>query len=76
MNDSSQWDVAFQPFRPMERPAEVGSLRIGDGAPEIVIAERRLPFFAQRTEQQVLGLNGVVTFQLPYRIYKKRRIKA
>lgn len=32
MDDSSPWDAAFQPFKPMERPAEVGSLRIGDGS--------------------------------------------
>ena len=32
MDELTLWDAAFQPFEPMERPAEVGPLRIGDGS--------------------------------------------
>ena len=32
MDESSPWDPAFQPFKPLEHPADVGSLRIGDGS--------------------------------------------
>lgn len=31
-DEFSPWDPAFQPFKPLERPADVGSLRIGDGS--------------------------------------------
>lgn len=31
-DEAGLWDPAFQPFKPLERPAEVGSLRIGDGS--------------------------------------------
>ena len=32
MDEPSPWDAAFQPFKPLEHPAEVGPLRIGDGS--------------------------------------------
>lgn len=32
MEESTLWDTAFQPFKPIDRPAEVGPLRIGDGS--------------------------------------------
>jgi len=28
----NHWDQAFQPFQPLERPVEVGGIRIGDGS--------------------------------------------
>ena len=29
---TDHWDQAFQPFQPLERPVEVGDIRIGDGS--------------------------------------------
>lgn len=31
-DEAGLWDRAFQPFKPLEHPAEVGPLRIGDGS--------------------------------------------
>jgi 2-dehydro-3-deoxyphosphooctonate aldolase (KDO 8-P synthase) len=31
-NEAGPWGRAFEPFRPLEHPAEVGPLRIGDGS--------------------------------------------
>ena len=31
-SEASRWDAAFQPFKPLDHPAEVGPIRIGDGS--------------------------------------------